>query len=237
MSPFNPSKPSSPIETETLTTATGVKVNVRHPPPPEPRREPELAEQLARVVILPPGEPAGKRAALLTALCTEHGAFIQQRLLARGDVLEESTKDLTQEVLLTLCKEVEKKPIENVRGFLRGVIRNQVSNHKRHWIPEGQPGAEVDAEVSPSTSPEGKAERAERRAKLTRYLTTLPQEEAEVIRCIDLYEMTLRATAEAVRRPCGTVATQYARAKVTLAELAHASERATALGKRRRPRR
>jgi RNA polymerase sigma factor (sigma-70 family) len=128
---------------------------------------------------------------------------------------------------------VEKGPPANVPGFLTEVVRKEVANHKRRWRPEIQHGADADAEMSNAPDPEGTAELAERSAKLERYLVHLPVEEAEAIRCIDLFELTLEQTAQAVRRPRSTVAAQHARAKEKLKEMARESERATTFGARR----
>lgn len=83
--------------------------------------------------------------------------------------------------------------------------------------------------------PERIAEIAERREKLARYLTCLPPQEAEAVRCIDLLGLTIEEAAEALARPRATVAKQHQRAREKLEELVRASERETALGARRRP--
>lgn len=201
---MSPFDPQKPLAPQTLTT---------NPSPPE------------TVVVH----------ALVRALEKEHGAFILATLLARRDVLPASAPDLRQRVLLILCKHIEqhKKAPDQVRGFLFGVIRNEVCNHKQRWTLDIAPGADVEEKASSSRGPEGRADFAERSAKLERHLASLPVEEAEVMRCIGLLGMTIAETAEAVRRSLTTVARQRDRARAKLEELVRASERATALGERR----
>ncbi|MEO7328408.1 MAG: sigma factor-like helix-turn-helix DNA-binding protein [Minicystis sp.] len=73
---------------------------------------------------------------------------------------------------------------------------------------------------------------AQRWEKVIGYLDHLPEAEAEVIRCIDLKEMTIVETAAVLGRARSTMASQHARASENLAELARASERAEELGRR-----
>lgn len=241
MSPFDPSKPSKPSNPQPAQPAPapptpgGVKVIVRHRTPREPSQAAERAARGPKVVIRPPIQAELERRARLEALCAEHGDFILELLTARRDVLEESRKDLRQLVLVALCERFEKKdPPENVRAYLRGIVHNQVGHHKAEWRPGGASDDELDEELSPATGPEEKAARAEQRAKLSHYLTFLSPEEAAEVRCIDLEGMTIAETAARLKLRPGTVATQHARAKAKLDELARASERATALGERPR---
>jgi RNA polymerase sigma factor (sigma-70 family) len=260
MSPFDAQKPSTP---QTLTTDSGVTVVVKPAPPPEPKPEPEEPARLPhlpstpRIVVRPrwgetphtprPGRPPerpaqeGKRDAFVRRLDAEHGRFLRATCRAQGDVNEESTKDLAQRVLITAGEQFDKHDFEthglpkNLRGWLFTLVRNEASNRRRVWKPKVEQGADVEAASCPAPDPEGTAVLAERRAKLSRYLAALPREEAEVVSCIDLYEMTIEQTATAVRRPWGTVAAQLARARAKLVELVHESKRATDAGERRRP--
>ena len=87
----------------------------------------------------------------------------------------------------------------------------------------------------PRRIPEGTARLAEQRAKFVRYLQDLPREQADVVFCVDLYEMSLGQTAEALGREETTAASQLTRARKKLAARALESTRATEAGERRRP--
>ncbi len=224
MSPFDPRKPR-----RDLITKDGVQVFVREPPAPDPIR-PAPPEPSPRVVVRPPEGPAREQQERFRKLCDEYGAFIERELLRRGDVLAESAKDLRQRVLEILWEQIEEEPPENLKAYLRVVIRNVAANHKRVLRPEPLPGDDEDTEMADSRDPERAATQAELQAKIERYLGELPEEEAQVVRCVHFWKMTLDQTAEAVGRPRGTVSTQLTRGKKMLRDIARASERATKLG-------
>lgn len=250
MSPFDPRKPPTPGETtstrdpwqrppprQTLSTKGGVTVIVRDLPVPERRPEPEPPPP--RVIIFPPGQPVHDRQAFLEALCREHGTFVDEVLARRRDVAEESKKDVRQIALLVLCQHLRRheQPPGSVRRFLRGVVKKVVRDRKDKWRPDVDPGAEVEEALCAAPDPEDVAELAEEREKLGRYLGRLSPVEADVIRCIDLGDMTIDEAAEALERMPGTVSTQIVRARKKLVELAKESTRETELGMRRDPRR
>jgi RNA polymerase sigma factor (sigma-70 family) len=210
-----------------FTTDGGVTVIVQPPPAPEPKRAPDPWDHRPAVVIVPPPRPERDREAFLRSLCAQHGDFIRRTLLRRGDITAESTKDIQQRVLLVVDAHVQEhgEP-ENIRGFLTGVIRNEVRRHKRRWRPDVDPGADAEAAFETTPSPETQARRGEQREKLARYLACLAPEEAEVVQAIDILGLTVDATAELLGRPRGTVSTQLTRARQKLLDLAAASERA-----------
>jgi RNA polymerase sigma-70 factor (ECF subfamily) len=228
MSSFD-AKPS-----RTFDTANGVTVIVNDIPLPEPRRAPEPADAFPRAVIVPPNRTAAEQEALARSIREQYGSFIRERLLRRGDLAEESTKDLEQRIVLVVCARVEENaPPKKVRGFIRAVLRNEVANHKRLRRPDIQLDADIDAIIASAPGPETNATRAEQRAKLERYIAQLSPEEAAVIRAVDGEGLTLDEAAAMLGRPRGTVATQHDRAREKLREMARASERAAALGARR----
>lgn len=231
MSAFDPKKPAPPVETEDtprkLVTTGGVEVNVKPPPPPEPS-PPEPEERGPRGIILPEGQSPEELRAFLNGLCAEHVKLVERMLARRNDVLPASQDDLRQRVLLILCKYVQEERLVpgNMRAFLDDVVQKTVKNHKDRKRLPVQYG--VDAESVPASDehePEGMAEFAERQEKLERYLTYLPQVEAEVIRCVDLYEMTIVEAALAVGRAPSTVFDQLLRGRERLHEIACASAR------------
>ena len=210
---------------------------VRDLPSPEEDEEPEVPEQAPRAIILPAGQSARDRDAFIRWIDDHWGGYIQKRLLCRGDIVAESTKDLHQRVLIVLCEQYEKHGApEHVMNFLERVIQNEVCNHKRRWRPEVATDAEAEAEavVASGPSPESAAELLQRREKLRRYLDLLPTEEAALVRDKDLQEQTFDEIAAALGRPLPTVAKQHARALRRLQEMIPESQRPTELGERRR---
>jgi DNA-directed RNA polymerase specialized sigma24 family protein len=174
-------------------------------------------------------------------LCKKHGKVIEELLEHRKDVLEESKKDLAQLVLLIFRRRVEEEGCveDDMRPFLGEVIRKQVANHKNRWKPPVKQGADAEAVAvldEEMMDPEGAAELAELQRKLERNITLLPEALATVIRCVDIWEMSIEATARALRRPPSTISSQLASAREKLHEIARASERAMALRGPRPPR-
>jgi RNA polymerase sigma factor (sigma-70 family) len=206
MPPFDPKTKDTP---RTLHTTGGVEVIVKPPPLPPRVVEPrELEGRTSRTIIVPEGQTDEERRAFLNDLCREHVQLVEELLERRKDVLAESRKDLRQRVLLVLCHHVEdtRRVPENMRAWLDSVVRREVKNHKDLWKPPVLEGA--DAETVPACleeQPEGAADLAERRAKLERCLDLMPGDQAAVIRCTQLFDMTLEETATAMGKPASTV--------------------------------
>jgi RNA polymerase sigma factor (sigma-70 family) len=217
--------PRDPKDPRTLTTVGGVKVIVHPqppPPPPEPRREPEPVERGPRVIIVPEGLSDKEMRAWLDVLARENQQLVEDLLARRRDVLEESRQDLRNRVLVILCEHVKKtKQVpEDMKAWLHGVIRKQVRNHKDKmdkWRTRGEEGVDVEALPAGSEDePEGAADRAGRSAKLSRCLPYLPADQAAVIRCVRLFEMTLEETAGVMGKPLSNV---HRLAKLAVEEL------------------
>ncbi len=204
MPPHDSKPPAPPVEAEdaprTFTTKTGVQVVVQPPPPRPPKRSRarEPVEWGPQAIILPEGQTDEERRAFLNSLCKHHEAFVEMLLERRKDVLEESRKDLRQRVLVILCNHVAKTRTvpENVEAWLGAVVQKEVKNHKDLWRPPVEEGADAEA-VPQSSGPaaEGAADIAARRAKLERCLAHLPEDQAAVIRCLELFEMSLEEAA------------------------------------------
>jgi RNA polymerase sigma factor (sigma-70 family) len=134
-------------------------------------------------------------------------------------------------VLLVLCQRLKgEEPIENVRGFLHEVIKNEVYNHNRRAKLDIEPDADADEEPCAALDPEEAVALAQRWEKLEGYVERLSDVEAEVFKCADLEGLTIDATAEKLGRPRGTVATQLARARSKLEAFVEESERGGTLG-------
>jgi RNA polymerase sigma factor (sigma-70 family) len=213
----------------------GGRAIVRDLPPEEPdEEEPEEPAPRPTTIIVPPGQHARDRAAFMTWLDANWGAFILKTVLAQGGVSEESTKDLRQEVLLILCEQYDKHVAPtHVMRFLERVIENETANHLRRWKVPIDRGADLDAEVDPGHSPESAAALAEQWDSFQRFLDQLTPAEAEVVEARELHGLTFKQIAEVLGRPLPTVVHQHARGLEKLQELARASEQATALDARR----
>ena len=220
----------------TLETAAGVEVIVRDPAPLAPQPAPAPPEQLPGVLIVPENQPPEDRAAFIASVCAEHAKFILDVLLRRRDLQAASAEDVGQRVLLVLRKHLdehvdrERPAPEAVQAFLRGVIRKEVGNHtrgRRRGLPQG---ADAEGVVCAALDPERAVALAEHRAKVARYIGMLSKVEAEVVRAIDLEDMTVKAVAKKLGLPLGTVSTVHIRARQKLREIALASERATTFG-------
>ena len=211
----------------TLVTSSGVTVVVRAPPPPpEPTPLPEPPRP--RVVVRPPGPTGVDRDAVAREIVTQHGDLIRRTLARRRDVAAESARDIQQRVLMIVCAQMESgAPPDNLSGFIRGVVRNEIANHKRTFRPEVDRGADPEAEPCAAPDPEASTGDAELRAKLAGYLRILPRAQAEVVCCVDLQGMTIDEAAAALGRKRGTVSTQLTRAREKLQDLARESERRT----------
>jgi RNA polymerase sigma factor (sigma-70 family) len=221
-------------ETRFVTT-DGVTVVVDDSPPPLPRAEPPRAPEPARVVIRPPVDLARERDARLAALVAEHGGFLRRMLLRRRDILPESAKDVAQKAFIVLSDRMaDKGPPDNVRGFLVGVVRREIANHKAAWKPPIEPGADGDAVMVDGPDPEALRESAERWEKLMRYLERLPAGEADAFERVELDGKTIDEAARELGRARSTVADQLARARERLSGFALASARAVEMGERRR---
>jgi DNA-directed RNA polymerase specialized sigma24 family protein len=208
MPPHDPNNPAPPRR---LTTAGGVEVIVKPPPPePEPEPEPEPQARGPRAIIVPEGLTDEELKAFLNGLCKEHGKLVEELLELRKDILEESRKDLQQKVLMVLWGHVEETrsvPV-HMRAWLNEVVTKEVRNHKDLWKPPVKDGADAEAEAVPAwpeRGPEGTADLAERREKLERCLPFLPRDQAAVIRCVYLFDMTFEQTATATGKPLSTV--------------------------------
>lgn len=222
-----------PKPEKTLTTSGGVTVVVHAaPPPPPPPPPPEPPRPT--VVIRPPGPTGFDRDAVAAEIAGELGPLIRRALARRSDLAAESARDIQQRVLMIACAKVERdgRP-ENLAGFVRGVVRNEIANHKRAFRPAVDHAAEADAEPSPAPDPEQATAFAELRAKLARYLGAIPAALAEVVRRVDLDGLTIDQAAADLGRPRGTISRQLARARDRLFDLARASERRTRMGRRR----
>lgn len=202
-------------------------------PPDQPSRRAVRSTALApqEEALDSPDQPPRERHAFMRWLFKQHGPFILAMLLSRTDVLPESAKDLRQEVLIRVDKYVAQHEIpENLRGFLWTAVRNAITNHKQEWRPDVAPGVDAGLELSRTADPE---ELATYRDWLSRYLAALPEAEAEVVWHVDALGYTIDQTAQLLRRPRGTVATQRDRGKDRLEEMALESLRAVTLGERR----
>lgn len=224
-----------PTETR-FVTKSGVTVIVDNRPPsqPQPARRPEPPPPRApTIVIRPPAPPTRQRDTLFAALFTEHGPFIRRMLLRRKDILPESAKDVQQRAFLILSDHIEKKGLpKNVRGFLIGVVRRDVANHKAAWRPDIDTEADGEAVSCGLPDPERAAQIAEQWETLMRYLQRLPADESDVFELVVLDGKTIAEAARELGRPLSTAAEQLGRARERLDAFSEASKRAAQLRER-----
>ena len=79
-------------------------MNLAAPSPPQqpPSSEPPPEPRFPVAIFVPDNQPAEYLDQIFNSLCEQHRDFVVQVLRGRGDVLEESAKDLAQNVMLTL---------------------------------------------------------------------------------------------------------------------------------------
>jgi RNA polymerase sigma factor (sigma-70 family) len=245
MLPFDPSPSPSPVETsaapqgaaeQKFTTAGGVQVIVKNEEPPKPTPWSERHKPGPKVYVLPPGQSAAERDACMRSIYRDHERYILEAIRREGGVAPASAEDVLQCVVLVVCGyfDEHKRAPDELQAYLGGVVRNEVRNHNRLARVRWRSEAEMENMASRERSPEGVAELHEFLRKVGRYLEQIPPDEADVVRMIDGDGLSPADTAKALGRPFSTVAKQRDRGRERIRELALESERATALGARRR---
>ena len=160
---------------------------------------------------------------------------LSREIARRKDGAQESAKDLCQKVRLFLCRRYAEHVVltgeawapDHPRAYLRVVAQNVASNHfkMKSRRPAIARGVEVDETADATLDPEEATGHAELLAIFERERGNLTAEEAEVFEGRASLELTFPVIAAVVRRPLGTVYSQYGRAVAKLQEiLARASE-------------
>ncbi len=176
---------------------------------------------------------AAERQQRFERLCEEHGAFILDALLRQG-VRPDVAEDLAQDVRLILRDHVEEeRPLPNPRGFLLRIITYVVKNHKR--FERRRPVAWGGFEGVPTVGldPETAAYKRELWAKVVRYLSYLPEREADAVFDLEMLGLTLEEAAASWGIPRTTLESLRDRGLKMLQELARKSKRETDMGLRR----
>lgn len=221
MSYFDPNMPPKKV----LLTTGGVESIVHAPPPDEDPPSSIPKPHYPQAIVLPTNLSHEELDRIIRELCKEHRAFMLQILRSRSDVLEESAKDLAQNILVALWEYVrdEQKVPSNVRGFLVDLTEKEVIDH--HRMKGRRPALDRDAEAKfvrdDGPSPEEAVDATQHMERVQRCLARLPHEQAEAIRYIDLLEQTLEMASKALQRPLPTVAAQRKRGLENLKELAN----------------
>jgi RNA polymerase sigma factor (sigma-70 family) len=211
------------------------------PPPPQPPDAVIIPEgQLAHVLpdgLLDALEEEGPSVALdprwratrdafLASMDKQWGELILEELgrliVRRKDGVQESAKDLHQKVLLVLSHRFEQHVAQtgeawapdNPKAYLCGVSQNVARDHFRAKArrPAIARGVEVDETPDAALDPEEAASHAQLLEMWRRDRETLTAEEAEVFEGHALLGMTFPVIAAVLRRPLGTVYSQYRRA-------------------------
>jgi RNA polymerase sigma-70 factor (ECF subfamily) len=176
-----------------------------------------------------------------------HGAFLHQTLVRRWKIGPASAEDLQQDLMVKLFLHHQGQTlpeVEKLRAFMQGIMKHEAIDHLRRrrvlLTPDGQVdlSVDLDADAEPPPGipldPERMAMLLEHRAKARRYMGLLTRPEQDVVRAIDLQDMSALEAAAALGLPLGTVSTRHRRARRRLDDMAEASRRATERGERRR---
>ena len=182
-----------------------------------------LEEQGPEVALDPRWKAA--RDAFLASTGAEWGAYILEELertIARRNGAKESAKDLRQNVLLVLSRRYaqhvtrtgEAWKLTNPKAYLRSVCDNVARDHAKSKtrMPAIARGVEVDETSGAVPDPEEASRHAQLLEIFKRDRGTLTVEEAEVFEGHASLGMTFPVIAAVVRRPLGTVYSQYRRA-------------------------
>jgi len=182
-----------------------------------------LEEQGPEVALDPRWKAA--RDEFVASMGAEWGAYILQELeraIARRNGAKESAKDLRQDVLLVLCRRYaqhvtrtgEAWTLDHPKAYLDRVCENVARNHAKakRRMPAIERGVEVDETSGAGADPEEASRRAQLLEIFKRDRGTLSVEEAEVFEGHASLDMTFPAIAAVLRRPIGTVYSQYRRA-------------------------
>ena len=189
-----------------------------------------LEEQGPEIALDPRWKAA--RDAFLASMGAEWGAYILEELertIARRNGAKESAKDLRQNVLLVLSRRYaqhvtqtgEAWKLDSPKAYLRNVCDNVARDHAKSKArtPAIARGVEVDETSGAGPDPEEASRHAELLEIWKRDRGTLTEEEAEVFKGHASLGMTFPVIAAVVRRPLGTVYSQYRRATEKLEAL------------------
>lgn len=209
------------------------------PPPSSKKSPPPPEEQMPLAIIIPKNVSQEDQEAIARSLYKDHGEYIVRELIRLGDIQEASAQDIRQRVIVLVRNRLvqeaaageEESPPELVRAFVREVALNEGRNWKRarRRKPDMLRAGEGDADDAPASvmDPQQALEVAEHKAKVRRYIHTLPAGEAAVVRVIDLDEMTLDQAAEKLDMSRSAVHRSHARAMKQLRAMWRADEQGT----------
>jgi RNA polymerase sigma-70 factor, ECF subfamily len=180
------------------------------PPPPEPpaAASPAAAEAQSPVESVD-----------FAAIYNEHYPFVLGLMARRKDIVPASAEELAQSTFTRLSQQIEEEgPPRNVKAMLVTILGHKICNHGRHVRPDVDPGAEVDAQERPEGEPDPEecADFAERRRILDEQLEGMKGQEADVLRCTELFGLSCAETAKLLEIPLGTVASVHQRAMAKL---------------------
>lgn len=222
--------PSAPAESpEPLLTREGIPMVVDHS-----RSDPFVYEEARaeQVVVRPPGHPR-PRDTFMAAFRKDYARFIEVELRRKATLSPASVEDLGQLVLEVVDRHHGGNTLpaqEKMRAFLRGIVRKLLLHRWRDRARglDVDRGADLEALLDDARSPESRARLVEYAAKLQRYLAELSKEEAEVVECVELQEMSIADAATELGLPYEKAYRRYQRGRKKLEERARASEAAAA---------
>ncbi len=178
-----------------------------------PRRALTESDRPPPAVALPTAE---ERRAWFNAAYEESEGFVRG-MLDRPDIEPDSAADAHQNVFATLDAVARGTGFPgNLDAMLVTITGNEMRNHgrRRRRRPELDDDVSVEDVPGHETDAEQWVYAAERRRILERILARMTEKDAELIRLIDLAEMSCKEAAEALGRKAETPTRQHARASV-----------------------
>lgn len=205
----------------------------------EPFVVPSVPESMSLRAAQSDPAAASERALEVPSLAEIYRANIDfvWRSARRMRVPESSLDDVVQDVFVVVHRRLsDYDPGAPLRGWLYGVLKRVVADHKRRARRKDSPlsGSELDEDgeerfTSSAPSPTSLVERSEAVTLLDRLLAQLSAEKAEVLVLAHLEQLTVPEIAEGTGENLNTVYSRLRTARRELDELVrrHAEGRAT----------
>lgn len=156
---------------------------------------------------------SGAEARRLTAIVTEHSAFVWRSLVRLG-VPRADAEDAVQQVFIVASRklgdiEIGLEPAFLFSTALRIASRARRTQQRRREVLEDEPAERID----PAPSPEEIFERARARTQIDAILDTMPLDLRAVFVLFELEQMKTIEIAALLELPEGTVASRLRRSR------------------------
>ncbi len=172
--------------------------------------------------LLAPGPLAGRGGIwrAFNALYEKYVPFVRRFLSRRRELVPASVEDLIQKAFTTVNEQMEKldAPLANSRAFIVKIVGHEVSNHARLRRLPLEAEDEGLAVPCSRPDPERMAELDERADNLHAHLDAMEEDDANLIRAVDLLGLTYVEVGAIQGRSDDAVGDQYRRARKILNE-------------------